>query len=108
MYCGEQTSRPCAGCFCTYSSKGEQHIAAHVTLLPHKQCAEGVEIWLCTDAPGDQGGGDAWPGAVIPSELAAANPPEELRANMPGTEINASKLMWQFFKRYRLPAVFSK
>jgi hypothetical protein len=23
-------------------------------------------------------------------------------------EINASKLMWQFFKRYRLPAVFSK
>jgi hypothetical protein len=40
--------------------------------------------------------------------LAAANPPAELRANMPGTEINASKLMWQFFRRYRLPAVFSK
>jgi hypothetical protein len=54
-----------------------------------KLCAEGAET-LGTYPPGDQGGGHAWPGAVIPSELAAANPPEKLPANTPGTEINSS------------------
>ena len=72
----------------------EQHVALHVTLLRYKRCAQGAEIWLYrTDAPGEQGGGHAWPGPVIPP---AAATPEEVRANKPSTEINASELMWQF------------
>jgi len=81
-----------------------QQVAPHVTLLRFTQCAAGAEIWLYrTDAPGAQGGGHAWPGGTIPPEMAAAGASEQQRANIPGSEINASELMWQFFARYQLP-----
>jgi hypothetical protein len=35
--------------------------------------------------------------------LARNMPSAQLRANVPSTEINASELMWQFFKRHPLP-----
>jgi polyhydroxybutyrate depolymerase len=88
------------------SKPREQHIALHVTLLRYKRCAQGVELWLYrTEAPSEQGGGHAWPGAVI---SAASASPDALRANKPSTEISASELMWQFFKHYSLPAAFGK
>jgi polyhydroxybutyrate depolymerase len=82
----------------------EQHIAAHVTLVRYEPCAEGARIWLYrTDAPSNQGGGHAWPGAAIPTAAANGTAPAQAPVNVPSTEINASELMWQFFKQYRLP-----
>jgi polyhydroxybutyrate depolymerase len=81
-----------------------QKVAPHVTLLRYTQCAGGAEIWFYkTELPGDQGGGHAWPGGAIPPAMLAPNAPRGLRANIPGTEINASELMWQFFSRHVLP-----
>jgi polyhydroxybutyrate depolymerase len=83
----------------------ERRVSTHVTLVRYGPCAGGAEVWLYrTDAPGDQGGGHAWPGSVSPASPAAALPSEQLRNNVPGTEINASELMWQFFKAHPLPA----
>jgi polyhydroxybutyrate depolymerase len=84
----------------------ERKVAPHVTLLRYTQCAEGAQIWLYrTDAPSAQGGGHAWPGGTVPPEMTTAGTSEQPRANTPGTEINASELMWQFFARYALPAL---
>jgi polyhydroxybutyrate depolymerase len=72
----------------------ERRVAPHVTLVRYEPCAQGAAIWLYrTDAPSDQGGGHAWPGALRSGAAAR-----------PSTEINASELIWQFFRRYRLPA----
>jgi len=88
--------------------QGESHdrrVAAHVTLVRYGPCAQGAEIWLYrTDATSEQGGGHAWPGAVIPASMARNLSVAQLRANVPGTEINADQLMWQFFKAHSLPA----
>ena len=79
-------------------------VAPHVTLLRYTRCAAGAEIWLYrTEAPGTQGGGHAWPGGTIPPAMSAAGASAQLRANIPGTEISASELMWQFFSRFELP-----
>jgi len=86
------------------SAPKEQHIATHVTLLRYEPCAEGARIWLYrTDAPSNQGGGHAWPGAAIAATAANGTAPAQAPLNVPSTEINASELMWQFFKQYRLP-----
>jgi polyhydroxybutyrate depolymerase len=83
----------------------DEKVAPHVTLVRRTRCAAGAEIWLYrTEAPGSEGGGHAWPGGTIRPELTAPGAPLQLRANIPGTEINASELMWQFFARYQLPA----
>lgn len=81
-----------------------QKVAPHVTLLRYTQCAGGAEIWFYkTELPGDQGGGHAWPGGAIPAAMLAPDAPRQLRANIPGAEINASELMWEFFSRHPLP-----
>lgn len=83
-----------------------QRLTAHVTLVRYGHCRQGADIWFYrTDAPDDQGGGHAWPGSVAPASLARNMPAEQLRANVPGTEINASELMWQFFQAHPLPQV---
>jgi polyhydroxybutyrate depolymerase len=83
----------------------ERKVAPHVTLVRYTKCAAGAQIWLYrTEAPGTQGGGHAWPGGTIRPELLAPGASDQLRANIPGTEINASELMWQFFARFQLPA----
>jgi polyhydroxybutyrate depolymerase len=82
----------------------ERRITAHVTLERYGPCQQGTEIWLYrTDASGEHGGGHAWPGSIMPVSARRSLQPERLRANTPGTEINASDLMWQFFKRHPLP-----
>jgi polyhydroxybutyrate depolymerase len=82
-----------------------QKIAAHVTLVRYSRCAGGAAIWLYrTDAPSTQGGGHAWPGGTMPPEITAPGASGQPRANAPGTEINASELMWEFFARHALPA----
>jgi polyhydroxybutyrate depolymerase len=74
----------------------ERSVTAHVTLVRYEPCAQGAAIWFYrTDAPSDQGGGHAWPGASLNVTVRAAA--------RPSTEINASELIWQFFERYRLP-----
>lgn len=81
-----------------------RRLTAHVTLVRYGPCGQGAEIWLYrTDAPGEQGGGHAWPGSVIPPSMAQNMAAEQLQANKPGTEISASELMWQFFKAHPLP-----
>jgi polyhydroxybutyrate depolymerase len=83
----------------------DRHIAAHVTLVRYGPCEQGAEIWLYrTDAASEQGGGHSWPGSVIPTSMARSVPAEQLRMNVPSTEINASELIWQFFKTHTLPA----
>jgi polyhydroxybutyrate depolymerase len=83
----------------------ERRVAAHVTLVSYGHCEQGAEIWLYrTDAASTQGGGHAWPGSVTPPSMARNMPAEALRENVPSTEINASELMWQFFKAHSLPA----
>jgi polyhydroxybutyrate depolymerase len=83
----------------------EQRLTAHVTLVRYAPCRDGAEIWLYrTDASAEQGGGHAWPGSVTPASLTRTLPADQLRAMVPGTEINASELMWQFFKMHPLPA----
>ena len=88
--------------------RGESHdrrVAAHVTLVRYGPCEQGAEIWFYrTDATGEQGGGHAWPGSVIPPSMARNMPTEQLRTNVPSTEIDASALIWQFFKTHSLPA----
>jgi polyhydroxybutyrate depolymerase len=54
-------------------------------------------------SPCEQGGGHAWPGSVVPQSMVRDRTAEQLRTNKPGTEIDASELMWQFFKAHRLP-----
>jgi polyhydroxybutyrate depolymerase len=82
----------------------ERRVSAHVTLVRYSPCADGAEVWLYrTDAPGSEGGGHAWPGSVSSAAPAAVLASEQLRNNVPGTEINASELMWQFFKAHPLP-----
>jgi polyhydroxybutyrate depolymerase len=82
----------------------ERRVTAHVTLVRYGSCEQGADIWLYrTDASGEQGGGHAWPGSVMPPSMAQGRTAEQLRANTPGTEINASELMWQFFKAHPLP-----
>lgn len=82
----------------------ERKVAPHVTLLRYTRCAAGAEIWLYrTEAPGTQGGGHAWPGGTIAPDMTAPGASAQARANIPGTEINASELMWQFFARFELP-----
>ncbi len=82
-----------------------QPAAAHVTLLRYTHCAGGAEIWLYrTDLPGELGGGHAWPGGAPPAPLTVGGAADARRANRPGTEINASELMWEFFSRFELPA----
>jgi polyhydroxybutyrate depolymerase len=83
----------------------DQKVAADVTLVRYTRCAGGAAIWLYrTDAPSTQGGDHAWPGGTLPAEATAAGASAQPRPNTPGTEINASELMWQFFARYALPA----
>ena len=80
-----------------------QRVAPHVSLVRYTQCAGGAEIWLYrTEAPGTEGGGHTWPGGTIPPAMTEPGAPAALRANIPGTEISASELMWQFFARYQL------
>ncbi|HXN09998.1 MAG TPA: PHB depolymerase family esterase [Steroidobacteraceae bacterium] len=82
-----------------------QRVAAHVTLLRYTQCAAGAQIWFYrTELPASQGGGHAWPGGMTPPAPATAGASKQQRANVPGTEINASQLMWEFFSRFELPA----
>ena len=82
----------------------ERRVTAHVTLVRYGPCEQGADIWLYrTDAAGEQGGGHAWPGSVMPPFMAQGRTAEQLRANTPGTEINASELIWQFFKAHPLP-----
>jgi polyhydroxybutyrate depolymerase len=77
----------------------ERRVTAHVTLVRYSSCEQGADLWLYrTDASGEQGGGHAWPGSVMPLSMAQGRTAEQLRANTPGTEINASELMWQFVR----------
>jgi polyhydroxybutyrate depolymerase len=81
-----------------------QRVAPHVSLVRYTQCAGGAEIWLYrTEAPGSEGGGHTWPGGAIPPAMTDPLAPAALLANIPGTEISASELMWQFFSRFPLP-----
>jgi polyhydroxybutyrate depolymerase len=83
----------------------EQRVSARVTLLRRQSCAAGSELWLYRiDAPADQGGGHTWPGAKSPAAAAAGSPANVPPADTPSTEINASELVWDFFKRFQLPA----
>jgi polyhydroxybutyrate depolymerase len=83
-----------------------QQAAPHVTLVRYSQCAGGAQIWFYrTELPGNQGGGHAWPGGTPPASFAAGSAGEQQRANTPGTEINASELLWEFFSRFELPAL---
>jgi polyhydroxybutyrate depolymerase len=82
----------------------DRRVAAHVTLVRYGPCEQGAEIWLYrTDATGEQGGGHAWPGSVTAPSMARNVPAEQLRLNVPSTEIDASELIWQFFKAHSLP-----
>jgi len=82
-----------------------EQAAPHVTLLRYPQCAGGAQIWFYrTELPGNRGGGHAWPGGTPPAAPAAGSASEQQRANTPGTEINASELLWEFFSRFELPA----
>jgi polyhydroxybutyrate depolymerase len=82
----------------------ERRVTAHVTLVRYSSCEGGADVWLYrTDASGEQGGGHAWPGSVMSPSMAQSRTAGQLRANTPGAEINASELMWEFFKAHPLP-----
>jgi polyhydroxybutyrate depolymerase len=69
-------------------------VAAHVTRLYFGGCAQGAEVILYrNDAPLAQGGGHVWPGSSAAADRARA--------------IDASELLWQFFRRHPLPAAAS-
>lgn len=83
----------------------ERRISAHVMAVHYPRCAQQSELLLYRiEASGAQGGGHSWPGMTLSAELAATVPPDQLRTNMPSTEINASELIWKFFSKHQLPS----
>jgi polyhydroxybutyrate depolymerase len=58
-----------------------------VTRQNWTDCREGAGVALVTIA----GGGHAWPGAA---------PPRRRGADVPSREIDASKEIWEFFRRH--------
>jgi polyhydroxybutyrate depolymerase len=66
------------------------------TCLTYDSCRDGAEVALCTIA----GGGHTWPGGdpnAVPGTIATV-------LGSTSTSIDASRRIWQFFKRYALPA----
>ncbi|MEV4638632.1 polyhydroxybutyrate depolymerase [Actinoplanes sp. NPDC049548] len=58
-------------------------VTEHVTRLSYTGCSRGADVVLYRVS----NGGHVWPGA-----------------NEPGSEIDASRILWDFFERFRLPA----
>ena len=68
----------------------DRHVSTHVILRTYK-CPPGaaVEFYIIV------GGGHAWPGSKISAQLALITGPSTF-------EINATDIIWQFFRRHRL------
>ena len=65
----------------------------------YKGCRDDAEVLLYrTELPASEGGGHVWPGGRPPDTV----PPGAPGLN-PGHEINASKIIWDFFRGHRLP-----
>lgn len=81
----------------------EKSISPHVVRVHYANCAQRSEIVLYRiEAPGALGGGHSWPGSIMSAEYAASIPPEQIRQVTPSTEVDATALIWQFFKQHRL------
>jgi polyhydroxybutyrate depolymerase len=75
-------------------------LSPHVVREAYGSCAGGAEVELYrTEAPAAEGGGHVWPGAAGPGE----DPPKVPPAADRGREISASRIIWAFFSRHRLP-----
>ena len=81
-----------------------KRVSGHVVLEKYKDCGGEADVLLYrTEATAAEGGGHVWPGGQRPRDLpAGADPAAAARFNT-GHEINASKLIWEFFDQHRLP-----
>jgi polyhydroxybutyrate depolymerase len=88
---------------CDPSPKVKQ-VAKHVVLERYKGCKGDADVLLYrTEARASEGGGHVWPGGQAPRDLPAGTDPAVAAGFNPGHEIDASRLIWDFFKDHRLP-----
>jgi polyhydroxybutyrate depolymerase len=69
-------------------------VSEHVTLLTYTRCDRRAEVHFYRIS----NGGHTWPGASEPA-------PSQAGPGLTSQEINASRVLWSFFERYRLTRI---
>ncbi len=81
-----------------------KRVSKHVVLERYKGCKDDSAVWLYrTEARADEGGGHVWPGGQAPRDLPPGIDPAVAAGFNTGREIDASELLWEFFRDHRLP-----